>query len=46
MDKLFKLARDLASPPVWSAGVELARNAEFYRDEALDSDERAWRVVR
>jgi superfamily II DNA or RNA helicase len=46
MDKLFKLARDLASPPVWSAGVELARNAEFYRDEALDRDERAWRVVR
>jgi hypothetical protein len=46
MERLFKLVRDLASPQIWSAGVELARNAEFYPDEALDSDERAWRVVR
>jgi superfamily II DNA or RNA helicase len=46
MERLFKLARDLASPHVWSLGVECARNGEFYRDEALESDERAWRVVR
>jgi hypothetical protein len=31
MEKLFTLARELATPKAWSAGVELARNADFQR---------------
>lgn len=46
MERLFQLARELASPQAWSAGVEVARNSDFYRDDTQDSDERAWRIAR
>lgn len=46
MESLFKLARELASPQVWSAGVELARNADFQEDDSSSQDERVLRVIR
>lgn len=44
MDSLFKLARELAPPAVWSAGVELARNGEFQEEPGAASDERTFLV--
>lgn len=46
MERLFQLARELASPQVWSAGVEIARNSDFFREDGRDGDERAWRIAR
>lgn len=46
MEALFKLAKELASPQVWSAGVELARNADFQEDDSPREDERMLRVIR
>jgi len=45
MDKLFSLARELATPRSWSAGVEFARTADFQEQRSLDSDERVFRLV-
>lgn len=45
MEKLFSIARELASPQLWSAAVEMARNAEFQEISSLDSEERIVRVV-
>lgn len=44
MESLFKLARELAPPAVWSAGVALARNGEFQEDASAASDERTFVV--
>lgn len=46
MERLFALARELASPQLWSVGVELARNAQFQEDSNSTPDERVVRVVR
>ena len=45
MEKLFATARELASPQLWSAAVEMARNAEFQEISTVDADERMVRVV-
>ncbi len=46
MDNLFALVRDMADKQVWSAGVELARNAVFQEEpKALDVD-RVFRIMR
>ncbi len=46
MERLFQLARELASSKVWSAGVEIARTGEFQRDESGERDELCWRLTR
>jgi hypothetical protein len=46
MERLFTLARELASPQLWSTGVELARNAEFQEDSSSTPDDRIIRVIR
>jgi hypothetical protein len=45
MENLFSLAREMAQPKVWSAGVELARNADFQSHRGEDSSERVVRIV-
>ncbi len=45
MEALFSLARELASPRTWSAGVELARNADFQERRSLDEHERVFRLI-
>jgi superfamily II DNA or RNA helicase len=45
MDKLFLLVREMSEPNVWSAGVELARNATFQEEPLGVSGERTFRVV-
>ena len=42
MDTLFKTARELASHSTWSAGVELARNADFQERRGVLGDERTF----
>lgn len=43
VEALFNLAKELASPKVWSAGVELARNGDFH-EESSSPDERTFLV--
>lgn len=45
MEALLKVARDLASAPLWSAGVELSRNSELQEVPSLTEDERCFRIV-
>lgn len=45
MEALFSLAKELASPRTWSAGVELARNADFQEQRSTDNDERVFRLI-
>ncbi len=45
MDKLFLLARQMAEPNVWSAGVELARNAIFDEEPLGAAHERVFRIA-
>jgi superfamily II DNA or RNA helicase len=45
METLFKLARDMAEPKTWSAGVELARNGIFQEEGSSSSEERTFRVA-
>jgi superfamily II DNA or RNA helicase len=45
MEKLFSLARELASREVWSAGVELARNAQVQEDSPPGARERLFRLA-
>ena len=42
MDALFALAKELATPKTWSAGVELARNSEFQEEMSGNADERVF----
>jgi uncharacterized Zn finger protein len=45
MENLFALAREMAQPRVWSAGVELARNAEFVRHTDDSAAEQVVRII-
>jgi superfamily II DNA or RNA helicase len=45
MEELLKVVRELAPPTVWSAGVELSRNAEFQEMPSSADDERSFRIV-
>lgn len=45
MESLFNVARELADPTIWSAGVELARNADFQEEDSLQAGERVFRVI-
>jgi hypothetical protein len=45
MERLFATVRELASPATWSAGVELARNAEIHELPAPHSDDRLFRML-
>lgn len=45
MEELLKVVRELAPPAVWSAGVELSRNAEFQEMPSSAEDERIYRIV-
>jgi superfamily II DNA or RNA helicase len=41
VEALFNLVKELASPKVWSSGVELARNGDFH-EERSSADERTF----
>lgn len=45
MEALFELAREMAEPKTWSAGVELARNGIFQEEGSSSPDERTFRVA-
>ncbi len=45
MEALFSLAKELASSRTWSAGVELARNADFQEQRCVDTEERIFRLI-
>jgi superfamily II DNA or RNA helicase len=45
MDSLFDVVKEMAEPAEWSAGVELARNAEFQGDATSSSDEQSVRIL-
>lgn len=45
MDSLFRLARELASNQLWSAGIELSRNGDFEERPSADPHERVYRVL-
>ena len=45
MEGLFALVREMAEPRVWSAGVELARNAIFEQEPSIIAAERTVRIA-
>jgi hypothetical protein len=45
MEELLKVVREMAPAAVWSAGVELSRNAEFHEVPSNSEEERSFRIV-
>ena len=45
MEELLKVVREMAPAAVWSAGVELSRNAEFHEVPSSSEEERSFRIV-
>jgi len=46
INSFFTTIRDLASPRVWSTGVEIARTADFVREGSPNVDDQTFRLVR
>ncbi len=45
MEDLLRVVREMAPAAVWSAGVELSRNAEFQELPSGSTDERIFRII-